>query len=539
ERARSALLGQQREDGRFEGRLTSNAFPTLACILVEALDGASIDAGYVGWLESHQQPDGRFALDPEGRASDEATRLARVAMRAAEESSPTPEVAAMLARVPVDDWHLWLVKVLGALAGQRDWAGVPPPRAAEALGSVVEPLTRLLPEAARAKLRPPRHMSPPVSLFYRPAFRRLFVAEQFTLAPMLLLIEAHTRKRERVLRDLTSWILARQAGDGSWFCVTFITALAALALMVARDAVPSERTEGPLARAMRWLAGTRTDDGGHREAVSLNVWDTALATLALLRLDERPTSPPVRAAADWLAGCQNSDGGWAFHAVNGPGLLPDADDTALATLALQRAGGYAERVRHGVDWLRGKQGRDGSWSTYVPEAGDVGCVSVTAHAVETMLAVGDRRAAGRGVEWIERVQRRDGSWDDLWLAKRTYGTATALLALAQADRAQGEPSRRGIRWLQQARNADGGWGETQLGEPAPSTAEQTAFALQALRAHGHEDADSLAWLCEAQREDGSWLASPVGIYWEVIGGYANPMNACVFPALALTQAGQA
>ena len=44
ERARSALLGQQREDGRFEGRLTSNAFPTLACILVEALDGASIES---------------------------------------------------------------------------------------------------------------------------------------------------------------------------------------------------------------------------------------------------------------------------------------------------------------------------------------------------------------------------------------------------------------------------------------------------------------------------------------------------------------
>ena len=92
-----------------------------------------------------------------------------------------------------------------------------------------------------------------------------------------------------------------------------------------------------------------------------------------------------------------------------------------------------------------------------------------------------------------------------------------------------------MRWLAEARNSDGGWGETQLGEPAASTAEQTAFALQALRALGQEDADAAAWLHDAQREDGSWPASPIGIYWEVIGGYANPMNACVFPALALTQ----
>jgi squalene cyclase len=504
-------------------------------MLIDALDGVATDPGYLRWMESHQLPDGRFALDPEGRASDEATRLARVALKAALTSHADAGLDPILARIPVDDWHLWLVKVLGALAGQYEWARVPPPRVAEALGSVIEPLTRLLPEATRAKLRPPRHMSPPVSLFYRPAFRRLFVAEQFTLAPMLLLIEAHTRKRERVLSDLAAWILARQAGDGSWFCVTFITALATMALMVARDAVPSERVEGPLARATRWLAGTRNDDGGHREAVSLNVWDTALATLALLRLGERATSGPVRAAVAWLAAAQHSDGGWAFHALTGPGLLPDADDTALATLALHRAGGHAEAVRRGAEWLRPKQARDGSWSTYVPEAGDVGCVSVTAHAVETMDALGDARAAGRGADWLERAQARDGSWDDLWLAKRTYGTSAALIALSQMGRGSDDPARRGMRWLAAARNGDGGWGETQLGEPAASTAEQTAFALQALRALGQEDADAAAWLHDAQREDGSWPASPIGIYWEVIGGYANPMNACVFPALALTQ----
>ena len=529
---RAALLDAQHDDGRFEGRLTSSAFPTLACMLIEALDGAALDSGYMAWIDAHQLADGRFALDPEGRPSDEATRLARVALTAAAHTGQ-PELAAALARAPVHDWDLWIVKTLGALAGQYPWEDVPPPRAAEALGSVLEPLARMLPAGVRAKLHPPRHMSPPVSLFYRPAFRRLFVAEQFTLAPMLLLIEAHTRRRERVMRDLTSWVLARQARDGSWFCVSFITALATLALTVAREAVPSERIEGPLERAKRWLAGSRNDDGGHREAISLNVWDTALAVLALLRLGERKTSEPIRRAAKWLADTQQSDGGWAFHALRGPGLLPDADDTALATLALHQAGAHTDNVARAAAWLLDKQGRDGSWSTYVPEAGDVGCVSVTAHALTTMLALGEDAAVARATRWLTRAQHADGSWDDLWLAKKTYGTASALIALADVGQAGCEAAARGVRWLETARNEDGGWGETQLGVPSASTAEQTAFALEALKATGVEDVRAAAWLCRAQSEDGSWPAAPVGIYWEVIGGYANPMNACVFPALAL------
>lgn len=533
ERARGALLGMQREDGRFEGQLTSSAFPTFACILIEALNGGSVGPEYLRWLEANQLADGRFALDPERRPSDEASRLGRVALTAA---APDSTTAAMLARVPVDDWHLWIVKVLGALAGQYDWASVPPPRAAEVLGRIAEPLARLLPASVRARLRPPRHMSPPVSLFYQPAFKRLFVAEQFTLAPMLLLIEAHTRRRERVLKDLTAWILARQARDGSWFCVTFITALAAMALQVACEAVPSERTEAPLDRATRWLAGTRNPDGGHREAASLNVWDTALGLLSLLRLGERPRSLAIRDASDWLARAQNTDGGWPFHAVNGPGLLSDADDTALATLALHRAGGHAESVRRGLAWLLDKQARDGSWSTYVPEAGDVGCVSVTAHAIETCVALGENDRALRGAEWLERAQASDGSWDDLWLAKKSYGTATAVLGLSGIGRAGGDAARRGVQWLLDTRNDDGGWGETQLGAKAPSTAEQTAFALQALKACGRNDERAATWLCDAQDEDGLWPAAPIGIYWEVIGGYANPMNAAVFPTLALTQA---
>jgi squalene-hopene/tetraprenyl-beta-curcumene cyclase len=151
-----------------------------------------------------------------------------------------------------------------------------------------------------------------------------------------------------------------------------------------------------------------------------------------------------------------------------------------------------------------------------------------------MLAAGEVEAARRGCRWLAKVQNADGSWEDLWLARRVYGTASALSALVHLGGSHSDEVSRGVTWLRRQQNRDGGWGETQRGEPAPSTAEQTAFAVHALRLCGQPVEEGVRWLLEHQRPDGGWNPSPVGIYWEVIGGYANPMNAWVFPLLALS-----
>lgn len=533
ERARRGLLRLQEPDGHFEGTLTSNAFPTLACMAVELFQNRPLDAGYRQWLRDSLLPDGRYPLDPERRPSDEATRLARVVLWALA-SRGDADAAALLGRVPDLGWHLWLVKLFGALLGREDWQRLLPPRSAEIVGQVVGVLLPFLPKGWRGRIRPPAHLAPPVSLFEQGVFSQLFIAEQYTIAPALFLIEAHTRKRPTVLRNLIRWVLARQASDGSWFCVTFITALATLALLVALEVTPEERTARPLARALEWLTQTRNDDGGHREAISLNVWDTSLAVLALLKAGVSANDLALLRAADWLADVQNRDGGWAFHGLRGLGLPSDADDTALASRALLETGQHPVAAERGVAWLRRHQGKDGSWATYRPGVGESGCVSVTAHVVETMLVVGDAEAVRRACRWLEEVQNPDGSWEDLWLARRVYGTARAVTALARAGR-DSEALRRGVAWLRKVQNSDGGWGETQNGSPAPSTPEQTAFAVEALAVCGEPVENGVRWLLERQRADGGWEPSPVGIYWEVIGGYANPMNAWVFPLNALAQ----
>jgi prenyltransferase beta subunit len=535
-RARDALLQLQHTDGRFQGRLSSNTYPTAACALLDFTLGKPLDDGHLQFLAAQQLPDGRFALDPSARPDDEATRLVRATLAAFADRDGHDGARAILDRTPDLGWHLWLVRLLAAVARQYDWARLPPPRSAEIAGALGGLMMPLLPSALLGRAKPPQHIAPPPSFFRQRAFRRLFIAEQYTLAPALFLIEAHTRRRPALLHSLLRWMLARQAGDGSWFCVTFITALAAMALAVAQHAVPQERVARLLRLALDWIAETRNPDGGHREAISLNVWDTALGARAFLAQAAPSPGAPALAACRWLARSQNLDGGWSFHAVRRHGLPSDADDTALATFALLRAGVHRMAAERGVRWLAARQARDGSWATYRPGAGDAACVSVTAHAAAALHAAGDAASAQRAAAWLARAQCRDGYWEDMWIARKVYGTATALAALAQLGGKPPDAIRRGSTWLRRWQNTDGGWGETQHGERAASTAEQTAFGVQALAACGQSAPEAVEWLRSNQRPDGGWDAAPIGIYWDVIGGYANPLNALVFPILALAEA---
>jgi squalene-hopene/tetraprenyl-beta-curcumene cyclase len=237
-------------------------------------------------------------------------------------------------------------------------------------------------------------------------------------------------------------------------------------------------------------------------------------------------------------------------------LPSDADDTALGTLALIRSlrvsapidrDALDDSVRRGVAWVKTQQSRDGGWSTYQPGQGDVGCVSITAHAIEALFELNRsdvvdkpdmQREMNRGIEWLRKQINREGYWRDLWLAKDTYGTACAIIALVKVGLKNVPEVQRGVEWLEHSQNADGGWGEDMFGNPTESTVEQTAWSTYALLLAAPENSaarDGIAFLLKQQRENGSWHEQCVGIYWEIIGGYADPIYASVFPILALNQ----
>ncbi len=566
----TSLLNLQADDGRFEGQLSSNTYPTCAYGLVQLAAGKSLDDDLINWFLEHQNDDGTYGLDASDGSDREATLFAQLILKQAYKHQEGPRVAQALEKIPDIPLHLWLIKHAYAYCGEISWDELLPPRSMIYLIKPMMFLRNFLPGFLSSRLKPPMHIAFPVDLFVSPQFSKLFIAEQYTLVPLLLTIELNTAKRPDKIEALLTWLKEHRLADGSWFCVNYITAISVLALVEARKyEYGNAAVESMILEGLQWLDRTRNPDGGCREALNLNIWDTSLSVISLIESGISNSDDVIQNACNWLIEHQNPDGGWPFSGLQSANIhavtslranakqspeegridcctptnhLPsDADDTALATLALLKSGFAPTHptVAKGLTWLREHQAKDGSWGTYVPGSSkaDVGCVSITAHAIEAFLAAGNmENEIQRAIRWIQQNISEEGYWNDLWLAQNTYGTACALAALIKAGVRECAEVERGIHWLEQAQNADGGWGEDMHGNPTASTIEQTAWSTYALLLADKQSEAAkrgVEFLLRTQNEAGDWNASCVGIYWEIIGGYIDTIYASVFPLLAL------
>jgi squalene-hopene/tetraprenyl-beta-curcumene cyclase len=224
--------------------------------------------------------------------------------------------------------------------------------------------------------------------------------------------------------------------------------------------------------------------------------DTAVAVLALRRasLPQPEGAEAVERALRWIEGMQSRDGGWgAFDADNTQQLCtklpfcdfgavidpPSADVTAHVVEALCAAGlANAKAARRGVAWLLRAQEPDGSWfgrwgANYVYGTGAV---------LPALIAAGvkpGKPSIRRGVEWLVSHQNADGGWgedmrsyDDPGLAGKGEPTASqtawALIGLLSVTGtgAQEAPVtaavEAGVRWLIDHQTSEGTWDEPQF-----------------------------------------------------------------------------
>lgn len=216
--------------------------------------------------------------------------------------------------------------------------------------------------------------------------------------------------------------------------------------------------------------------------------DTAEVVLALKTVAHRD---PVRAeaaidrAVKWLEGMRSADGGWgAFDVDNCRTLVrdlpfcdfgevidpPSADVTAHVVEMLGVLGRNGDPLtRGGVRWLLDNQERDGSWFG----RWGVNYVYGTGAAVPALVAAGVSGAdpaIRRAVRWLEQHQNEDGGWgedcrsydDPAWSGRGVSTpsqTAWALMALAAAGDKHEPAALRGIDWLVRNQRKDGGWDE--------------------------------------------------------------------------------
>ena len=389
QRGTEHLLSLQHEDGHFEGKLSSNTYPTCAYGLVQLALGKQLDPKLIEWLLTKQNDDGTWGLDAAPGSDKEATIFAKLILRQAQKVQKSSQIDDALKKCPDIPLHLFLIKYAYACCGEFPWDNLLAPKSMGYILKLMQVLKHILPTSILSRIKIPTHIAPPVDIFGVLTFQDLFIAEQHTLVPVLIVIELNTQKRSDRVEALLAWLKEHRLSDGSWFCVNYITALSVLALIEAqKHGYGNPETAQMIEEGLQWLENTRHPDGGCSEALNLNIWDTALSVITLLDVGMPADDNVIQRACNWLIDNQNRDGGWAFSGVakrEGYVNLPsDADDSALATLALLKSGFSVahDTVSKGLDWLREHQGKDGSWGTYVLGAGDVGCVSITAHAIE-------------------------------------------------------------------------------------------------------------------------------------------------------------
>ncbi len=216
--------------------------------------------------------------------------------------------------------------------------------------------------------------------------------------------------------------------------------------------------------------------------------DTAMVLLALLHAKASDAERQARAerrAMNWLLGMQSSDGGWAaFDVDNNWEILnkipfadhnamldpscPDITGRVLECLSRRGFGPDHPAIGRGVDYLLANQRSDGSWYG----RWGVNYIYGTFLALRGLAASGLARGRGaveRGAKWIASVQNADGGWGEscatyskmrfIPAASTASQTAWALLGLAAAGQGASPAARRGFEYLLSTQLPDGTWQE--------------------------------------------------------------------------------
>lgn len=239
---------------------------------------------------------------------------------------------------------------------------------------------------------------------------------------------------------------------------------AATAARAARaSASPAAETVAVLESVARRYAGS------FPEAAPILVFERLWVAAALARANLPAASLPT--VRRWAADIYDPRG------VRGaPGLMTDADDTAMAVLVSSLVG-----LPHSPEPL--DLFHNGShYDCYIGE--DTGSITANAHALQALGDYQRRHPETRHIyaprtnklrDWLIGRQRPEGTWPDKWHASPYYATARCVSALRRYGEDHAAAAvEAAVAWAVDTQRDDGSWGVW------GGTAEETAYAAQIL-----------------------------------------------------------
>ncbi len=359
--------------------------------------------------------------------------------------------------------------------------------------------------------------------------------------------------RKRAIARAVDFVTERLNGEDGLGAI--YPAMANTVMMFEVLGYPKDHPDAVIARASIEKLVVINDREAYCQPCVSPIWDTGLASHALMEAGDEKAVASARRGLKWLLPKQVLDvkgdwaerspdvrpGGWAFQYANAH--YPDLDDTAMVVMALDRmrkhlsSDDYETAIARAREWIEGLVSRNGAWGAFdadnthyylnnIPFA-DHGALldppteDVTARCVSMLAQLGERPDTNpmlrRAIDYLRKTQLEDGSWYGRWGMNYIYGTWSVLCALNAAGIDHDDDLiRKAADWLVSIQNPDGGWGEDGTSykleyngyEPAPSTASQTSWALLGLMAAGRTDDPAvergIAWLAKTQNQDGFW-----------------------------------
>jgi squalene-hopene/tetraprenyl-beta-curcumene cyclase len=219
-----------------------------------------------------------------------------------------------------------------------------------------------------------------------------------------------------------------------------------------------------------------------------DVDDTAMVLLALLHTRSSDPEKQLRAesrAINWLLGMQSDDGGWAAFDVNNNWQLlnkvpfadhnamldptcPDITGRVIESLCRRGFNYTHPAIERALNYLLRHQEENGSWFG----RWGVNYIYGTFLAIRGLKSTGApyvQESVARGAAWLRLVQNADGGWGESCASYHTLRferapstpsqTAWALMGLIASGDCSSKSVREGIAWLGRRQRADGAWDE--------------------------------------------------------------------------------
>lgn len=572
-----ALLKAQHPDGYWCYELEADCTIPSEYILMNHYMGElepELESMLANYIRAHQAEHGGWPLYYGGQFDLSCSVKAYYALKLSGDSPEAPHMhrarQAILSHGGAARSNVF-TRITLALFGQIPWRGVPFVPVEHMLlprwfpfhiskvsywsRTVMVPLSILC--SLKPRARNPRGVGIAELFTTPPDQERHYFAPNSLLGRLFLILDrtAHALEpfiprfiRRLAIRRAEQWFTARLNGtDGlGGIFPAMVNAYEALALL----GYPADHPWRVETReALRKLLVINGDSAYCQPCVS-PIWDTALATLALVSADRERHLPAVIRALDWLASRQLTDepgdwreshpelagGGWPFQFRND--YYPDLDDTPMVGWAMYAADPerYRAAIERAGDWICGMQSKNGGFASFdsdntyyylnaIPFA-DHGALldpptsDVTARCVIHLSLLDKpeyRRARERAIRYLKDEQEPNGSWFGRWGTNYIYGTWSVLTALEIAgEDPRQEYIQRAVAWLKSVQHPDGGWGEgndtyfdpAKAGDGHASTPYQTAWALLGLMAAGEAHSSAVArgieFLLKNQQPDGLW-----------------------------------